>query len=523
VTTTVAPSEITPMGLALTALDLDSIHESPHNPRKHFDQAKLEQLADTIRARGIDNPVTVRYNPNLAGYELAAGHRRCRAARLAGLTAVPALIRVLDDRAFLELLHIDNLQRENLDPMDEALGYEQLLEQGYDMSGLATKLGRSVTYVASRIRLLSLGPAAREALMRGYVPLSHAIELAKLPVERQHDLLEEIFQLSVEKLAAAHAREGESREDAATLEPVRADDDDRFAVSDVADPFAVSQWETPVVPTLEELRRDIKRQLRRLKVVPWDLADATLVPEAGACATCPKRSGAAPLLFADLDTGEDACLDDRCYAAKERAFHERENPSAFEEDDDQDERAPRNVQEKRADDDWNARRKAEEATLKKKREKKLRGRTAAVRAICEAVTEFHFVTEDFLRVLFSALIHEVHDDALARLLVFCAIETPAPKAGQGFGWRMDLLKAWAQHIDTTHEQLVRAIVFAALGDETSIPMYGPDAPVRLTAFAAVLGIDVARIAAEAEKVTEKKAPKATAAKKATTSKRKVTA
>jgi ParB/RepB/Spo0J family partition protein len=167
-------------------LNIESVRESAHNPRRHFDDAKLKELADNILQVGILSPLLVRPDPDSTPkqprYEIAAGHRRYRAAKLLSLAFVPCLVREMTDQEFMELLNIENLQREGLHPLDEAKGYEVLMAAPYKMSveRIAEKVGRSVKYVYDRVKLLQLNKDARGLFWAGKIEAGHAILLARL-------------------------------------------------------------------------------------------------------------------------------------------------------------------------------------------------------------------------------------------------------------------------------------------------------------------------------------------------------
>ena len=165
---------------------IGSLRESPFNPRKHFDQSDLADLAASIRARGILTPILARPHPDFLGvYEIAAGHRRFRAAQMAGLTEVPILLAAMSDEELLETLVIENNQRQNPHPLEEAVGYRSLLEFGYTQARLGERIGRSQDYVQERLRLLSLGEAARAHFLSGAIEFSHARLLSRLTPDDQ--------------------------------------------------------------------------------------------------------------------------------------------------------------------------------------------------------------------------------------------------------------------------------------------------------------------------------------------------
>lgn len=163
-------------------LRLDQLAESPHNPRKHFDQAALEELAASIRESGIWEAIVVRPHPSGHGvYEIASGHRRFRAAKLAGLERVPAMVRPLTDAQFHELLTVANLQRENVHPLEEADAYaEMMVLLGWDVPMVARKVSKSESHVYDRLKFRSLAPAVRELFFGNRITPAHAVELTRI-------------------------------------------------------------------------------------------------------------------------------------------------------------------------------------------------------------------------------------------------------------------------------------------------------------------------------------------------------
>jgi ParB/RepB/Spo0J family partition protein len=193
--TTNGTAMLTPTKAEFRMIGLDQVHESPWNPRKHFDKAKLDELARSIASTGMLNPLTVRPRPSGSGYEIAAGHRRRRAALLvaqqksAGVDTidVPCLVRELSDKEFLEILVIENGQREDVHPLEEAQGYYELMREeiGYDVAKIAERAGRSKDFVYDRLKLLSLVPKAKDLFLEDRFTLQHAIVLARLSSEWQ--------------------------------------------------------------------------------------------------------------------------------------------------------------------------------------------------------------------------------------------------------------------------------------------------------------------------------------------------
>jgi ParB family chromosome partitioning protein len=167
------------------------VRPCPFQPRKDFSEDALRELADSIRERGIVQPLIVRPLEN--GYELIAGERRWRAAQLVGLTDVPVVIREVDDRTALELALIENLQRENLNPIEEAQGFAQLIEQfQLTQEDAAARVGKSRVVVANALRLLRLSPELQAHVRDGRLSVGHAKavlglgspELQKLAADR---------------------------------------------------------------------------------------------------------------------------------------------------------------------------------------------------------------------------------------------------------------------------------------------------------------------------------------------------
>lgn len=172
------------------AVALDQIHESPWNPRKTFDPAKLAELGESLKEKGCLTPLIVR--PRKAGgVEIGAGHRRRRAAELAKLPALPVVVRALSDLDFLELLVIENDQREDVHELEQAEGYKRLmLQDGYSAKRIADKVGRSEKYVYDRLKLLALIPLAQKLFLAGKMTAGHAILLARLTPKDQERALE---------------------------------------------------------------------------------------------------------------------------------------------------------------------------------------------------------------------------------------------------------------------------------------------------------------------------------------------
>ncbi len=267
--------------IELAEIPLTTIHPSPVNPRGHAAAQDLEELAASIQAHGVLEPIIVR--PVNGHYELVAGERRWRASELAGLEAIPALVRELDDETALEITVIENLQRRDLHPLQEAEGIQALVEQrGWNLATVAEQIGRSPAWVARRARLSKLSEAWRDSVAD---PES-----------------------AVHGWGAAHLQE------IALLDP--------SAQDELLGSFGSwRQW------TAGDVRESVAKHLRKLSAAPWKVADGDLVPEAGPCTTCPKRSSCSPGLFDDEEPASDAeisptdrCLDPTCWNRKAAAW-----------------------------------------------------------------------------------------------------------------------------------------------------------------------------------------------------------
>ena len=166
---------------------LDRIRPCPFQPRKDFSPEALRELADSIKEQGIVQPLIVRERDG--HLELIAGERRWRAAQLLGLAEVPVILREADDRAVLELALIENLQRENLNPIEEAQGYAQLVEQfQLKQEEVAAKVGKSRAVVANALRLLKLPPAIQSSIREGRLSVGHAKVILGLTSEKHQKL-----------------------------------------------------------------------------------------------------------------------------------------------------------------------------------------------------------------------------------------------------------------------------------------------------------------------------------------------
>lgn len=196
-------------GPALLELEVTAIRPNPYQPRDQFDEAALSALADSIRAVGVLQPVLVR--PADGGYELIAGERRWRAARRVGLARIPALVRETDDGAALEQALVENIQRQELNPLEEAGAYQQLIDDfGLTHEQVAQKAGCSRASVTNTLRLLSLPPSIQRLVRDRQLSMGHARALLGTPDRAFQEQLakripkEDLSVRTVEQLVRAH-------------------------------------------------------------------------------------------------------------------------------------------------------------------------------------------------------------------------------------------------------------------------------------------------------------------------------
>jgi ParB family transcriptional regulator, chromosome partitioning protein len=165
----------------LAEIPTAEIRPNPQQPREHFDEEALAALADSIREVGILQPVLVRAGED-GGYELIAGERRWRAARRVGLQTIPAMVRVADDAAMLQHAIVENIQREELNPLEEAAAYQQLIEDfALTHDDVATRVGKSRATITNTLRLLQLPPSIQRCLKDGSIRMGHARALLGTP------------------------------------------------------------------------------------------------------------------------------------------------------------------------------------------------------------------------------------------------------------------------------------------------------------------------------------------------------
>jgi ParB family transcriptional regulator, chromosome partitioning protein len=192
------------LGPEPTEVDVESIVPGPMQPRTHFDEGALEGLADSIRAHGIVQPLLVRRQGDR--YELIAGERRWRAARLAGLSKVPVVIKEVPDQDLLEIALIENIQRENLNPIEEAQAYKRLLENvGLTQEALAARVGRDRSYITNYLRLLKLPDDLQQLVVEGRLSTGHARTILGLThVDLQRKIARQVIDGALSVRATEH-------------------------------------------------------------------------------------------------------------------------------------------------------------------------------------------------------------------------------------------------------------------------------------------------------------------------------
>lgn len=259
--------------MELQQIPLKKIKIGKNNPRKHFPDKELEELAVSIEKNGLINPITVR--PKGKSYELVSGERRFRACKINELEEIPATVRELTDEQAFDIQVVENLQREDVHPLDEAEGFRRMLDSGrYDVKEICARLGKSESFVTRRLLLNDLVPGIKEAFYAEKLGVGQALEICRLPQEDQQDLYEEVYK----------------KED---------------------------RWNG--FPSVKRLTGIIDTNyINKLSAAPFNPEDKNLVPAAGPCSSCPKRSGANKTLFGDVED-EDICFDRSCFLQKAEA------------------------------------------------------------------------------------------------------------------------------------------------------------------------------------------------------------
>lgn len=207
------PVETIQDGERVEMLAIADIEPNRYQPRRDFDQEKLQELADSIRVHGVVQPIIVR--PAEPGYELIAGERRWRAAQMAGLSEMPAVVRSLSDGEAMEIALIENIQRQDLNPIEEARAFQRLIaEFGLTQEEVSKRVARSRPQVTNTLRLLQLSPEIQEYVSRGTLTMGHARAMLSLNLEQQTALAARVIKegLSVRQVEESVKRQQEAME-----------------------------------------------------------------------------------------------------------------------------------------------------------------------------------------------------------------------------------------------------------------------------------------------------------------------
>lgn len=264
-------------------IPLSSIFPSNTNPRKRFNETDLQELAESIKQHGVMQPILVRPTnvdavkngtEHYFTYEIVAGERRYRASKIAGQETIPAIERELDDLETLQLQIIENLQRSDLHPLEEAQGFKALLDnkdaKSWNADELAAKIGKSRSYIYGSLKLNDLCTYAQDMFLDGKFGREIALLIARIP--------------------------GAKLQEQAAKNIIKAECSYRAAKDFIRNNFTLD-----------------------LSKAPWDKHSITLYPAAGSCLSCTKRTGNYPELYPDIESA-DVCTDTACFAAKKVAY-----------------------------------------------------------------------------------------------------------------------------------------------------------------------------------------------------------
>ena len=175
-------------------VDVKDVKPNPYQPRNHFDDDKIQELADSIKLHGVFTPILVK--KAVKGYELITGERRLRASKLAGLKRIPAILMDFDDQQMMEIALLENIQREDLNAIEEAQGYEKLIKKlGYKQEELAHRIGKSREHVANMLRLLKLPASVQQHVVNNELSMGHVRALLSL---KDPKLMEEVAQKAIQ-------------------------------------------------------------------------------------------------------------------------------------------------------------------------------------------------------------------------------------------------------------------------------------------------------------------------------------
>ena len=270
-------------------LKLSELVASATNPRSEFEENSLNELAESIKSHGVLQPIIVRVHPEEnKKFEVVCGERRYRASKIAKMKTIPVSVRELNDDEVFEIQIIENLERKDVHPMDEAIAFRRMLDSGkYSMEDIAAKVAKNTTFVTQRLKLNDLIPELQEDFLKGEFGIGHAVLLARVTEERQKKIIEDY-------------RDG---------------------------------WATGY-GTVNELRLELEDDDLNLDEAFFDTTDPSIFVPAGACTTCLKCSKANPVLFPEYE--ENLCFDKTCFETKTEVAKRaelnkvlKENPGIF--------------------------------------------------------------------------------------------------------------------------------------------------------------------------------------------------
>lgn len=256
------------------SVPLAALHISSTNPRKHFSESSIAEMAQSLKSVGLIEPLVVRsITGNEFEFQIVCGERRYRAAVLAKLEKLLCVVKELNDDQVFEIQITENLQRENVNPLDECDAYHQLIKKGNTLEDLSTRFGRTTDYIYNRMRLINLNEDARQHLESGVLPITAAIKLSFLTEDQQTNAIKRLIVVN-----------------------------------------EVNKKKQYFFTGLRELKNFFDNNvLMKLEYADFSKTDKKLYPEAGPCTTCPKRTG--QNLFNDI-ANKGQCLDSACFKMK---------------------------------------------------------------------------------------------------------------------------------------------------------------------------------------------------------------
>ncbi len=272
----------------LLLLPLHQVAESKTNPRSQFDEDAIAELAASIKEKGVIQPIVVR--PDADGFEIVCGARRYRASVLAGREDIPAIVRELSDKEAFDFQVIENLQRKDVHPLDEAVAFNSMQDFGYTIMEISTRVGKSTGYITQRMKLNDLTADLKKVFFSNKMFVQHAIQICRLSKKDQDRLFQSHY----------------------------------------------SKWKEPTFTarSVGKLDEAVNNAMLRLNVSPFDIKDETLLKKVPACTACPKNTACNTLLFPEL-VDDPRCTDAVCFDKKQDAhivsllIKAKEDPSIY--------------------------------------------------------------------------------------------------------------------------------------------------------------------------------------------------